>query len=108
MPDKLALLMGAGQRRLISRTQSAIVVEIEAYRIWQRKIWLRRSRDWYDAHDAFVLHLIEPIFSHDPRHARVTTKAEELYRERKAADALEDWVEAERLVATTPIYSLAY
>ena len=97
----VATLMITDQRRRISRTQSAIVVEIEAYRIWQRKIWLRRNRDWHDAHGAFAFRLIDPIYFCDPRHEQVRIRAEQLYHERKAADALEDWLQAERLVAAT-------
>ena len=90
------------QRNRVSRARYEVMVKGEAYRLWKRGIWQRRERDWHDAHREFASYILsDVIFPNDPRHAQVKIRAEQLYQERKAGDALQDWLAAEQIVATT-------
>ena len=87
------------QRDRISRARFEMVVRGQAYRLWKGNVWRRRNRDWYRAHSEFVITGTDPILPNDPRHVQVRIRAEQLYQECKAGDALEDWLAAEQTVA---------
>ena len=77
------------------------MVQREAYSIWKSREQDRRRRNWYAAHSQFALALsgVDPIFSWDPRYEKIETLAEQIYQRAKAADALRDWLEAEKFIA---------
>ena len=93
------MLRVAVRKTQVSRARYEVMVKGEAYRFWKRGIWERSSRDWDDAHREFASYSSDPIYPSDPRHAQVKIRAEQLYQERKAGDALQDWLAAEQTVA---------
>ena len=95
----MSLLRVATRKIPVSRARFEAMVSHDAYRLWEQNIGRRRHRDWYHAHSEFALASVDPIWSNDPRYVRVKIRAEQLYEERKTADALEDWFSAEQVLA---------
>lgn len=71
-----------------------------AYELWQAEEVARRMNDWDRARIECTGGPIASIFYRDSAAVPIRLRAEQLYQGRKDADALTDWLDAERYIAT--------
>lgn len=87
---------------VLSRRGFEDIVRTWAWHKWSIKEQSRRDRDWHEAQRLLGLRLSPQLFKSISFNdyilllQKIRSKAEEVYRQHKDADALEDWLEAER------------
>lgn len=86
------------QRQMVSRQEFENIVSTWAWHRWSSREQSRRDRNWYEAQRTLGLKAHSGIDLFGIRE-RIRSKAEEVYCQHKDADALEDWLEAERDVS---------
>ncbi len=86
------------EKHIVTRERFNSEVQRCAYTIWQSREYSRRFRNWMQA--IRDLGYKDHIFSNDPRRQTVKAQTEQIYLERKDADALLDWTDAEQQVLT--------
>ena len=88
------------EQAAVSRFEFHELVAKEAQGIWDRQEGGRRQRNWYDSLERCCKEL-----GHVPSQAERKACAERIHRERKDAQALDDWLLAEKRVAA--LYTIA-